>query len=514
MSLRLRLLLAVGAVALVALLAADIATYQAFRGFLYERIDESLNRGGSGLEHFLLGGSDGGRGGGPDGGGGPGGPPREDVGNVAPGTFAAVRDANGRVVGEAIPAIVQGGEQWTPKLPARIDIPASESGVMPATYFTTDAVEDGGPRFRVRASSLGEGLELVIAIPLLETIGSLHRLVLIEFAVTAAALLAAGALGWWVVRVGLRPLDQVEDTAVAIAGGELDRRVPGEDAKTEVGRVAKALNTMLTRIQEAFAARDATERQLRRSEERLRRFVADASHELRTPVAAVSAYAELFERGAGQRPEDLARVMKGIRGETGRMARLVDDLLLLARLDEGRPLEHKSVELVSLTAQAADAARAVSPDWPIQVSAEQPVEVVGDGPRLRQVLDNLLANVRAHTPAGTVTTVKLRQQEAHAIIEVKDNGPGMAPEDAARVFERFYRADPSRSRAHGGSGLGLSIVSAIVTALGGDVTVDSEVGKGTAFMVTLPVEPLPDGQQDPDPEGDMGVAARPSPRHL
>src|SRR5439155_3799215 len=216
----------------------------------------------------------------------------------------------------------------------------------------------------------------------------------IEVAVTAAALLAAAAFGWWLVRVGLRPLKEVEATADAIADGDLDRRVPGDDAKPEVGRLALAFNTMLGRIQDAFSARDATEA-------RLRRFVADASHELRTPVAAVSAYAELFERGANVRPDDLGRVMTGIRAETARMGDLVEDLLLLARLDEGRPLERKPVELVTVAAQAADASRAVGPDWPVHLEASTPVEVTGDSTRLRQVFDNLLGNVRAHTPPGT-----------------------------------------------------------------------------------------------------------------
>ena len=220
------------------------------------------------------------------------------------------------------------------------------------------------------------------------------------------------------MRVGLHPLAEVEATADAIADGDLDRRVPGDDAKTEVGRLALAFNTMLGRIQDAFAARDATEA-------RLRRFVADASHELRTPVAAVSAYAELFERGANVRPDDLGRVMTGIRAETARMGDLVEDLLLLARLDEGRPLEQEPVELVTVAAQAIDASRAVGPDWPMQLDAAHPVEVMGDAARLRQVFDNLLGNVRSHTPPGTATTVRLFEDGDEAVIEVADNGPGL-----------------------------------------------------------------------------------------
>src|SRR5437660_1690597 len=207
-----------------------------------------------------------------------------------------------------------------------------------------------------------------------------------------------------------------ETTVAAFAEGELDRRVPGDTAPTEVGHLARALNTMLGRIQDAFAARDATEAELRLSEERLRRFVADASHELRTPLSAVAAYAELFERGARAQPEDLARVMAGVRSETARMGLLVEDLLLLARLDEGRPLERRPVELVRVAAEAVDAARTVDSSWPAQLVASQPVEVTGDSARLRQVIDNLLANVRAHTPVGTRTTVRVAKEASDAIV--------------------------------------------------------------------------------------------------
>jgi two-component system OmpR family sensor kinase len=282
------------------------------------------------------------------------------------------------------------------------------------------------------------------------------------------------------VRVGLHPLAEVEATADAIADGDLDRRVPGENAKTEVGHLALAFNTMVGRIQDAFAARDATEA-------RLRRFVADASHELRTPVAAVSAYAELFDRGANVRPDDLGRVMTGIRAETARMGDLVEDLLLLARLDEGRPLEQEPVELVTVAAQALDASTAVGPDWQMRIEAAQPVEVMGDAVRLRQVFDNLLGNVRSHTPPGTHTDIRVSANGDDAVIEVADNGPGLSDEQAARVFERFYRVDASRSREFGGAGLGLAIVAAIVGAHGGTVNVHSDVRQpGAVFVVRLP----------------------------
>ena len=296
--------------------------------------------------------------------------------------------------------------------------------------------------------------------------------------------------------MGLRPLRAVEGTAEAIARGELDQRVPGEEARSEVGRLARALNVMLERIERAFAQRDATEEELRQSEGRMRRFVGDASHELRTPLTAVAAYAELFEQGASTRQEDLERVMKGIRAETDRMGHLVEDLLLLARLDEGRPLEREEVELVGVAAEAVQTAATVGPSWPVHLVARQPVEVVGDRNRIRQVLDNLLANVRTHCPAGTATTVTVEASDDQAVITVSDDGPGIAAHDAEHLFERFFRVDASRSRQHGGAGLGLSIVSSIVKAHGG--TVDAAPGPdgGTTFGVRLPRAGAPsDGEQ-------------------
>jgi two-component system OmpR family sensor kinase len=463
------LLLAVGTVALIALLTADVATYSSLKNFLYDRVDESLESAQQGLERGLG-----------DGPGAPrhGGPP--DAGRFAPGTFVEIRDTSDAVSFTA-PARFTGGDEYSPDVPDHIDL-----GTARDTFLTVDSVESGGPEFRVRASELPTGGQLLVAVPLDDAAATLQRLLAIEVAVTVAALIAAAALGWWLVRVGLHPLAEVEATADAIAEGDLDRRVPGDDAKTEVGHLALAFNTMVGRIQEAFATRDATEA-------RLRRFVADASHELRTPVAAVSAYAELFDRGANVRPDDLGRVMTGIRAETARMGDLVEDLLLLARLDEGRPLAREPVELVTVAAQAVDASRAVGPDWPVQLDAAHPVEVMGDATRLRQVFDNLLGNVRSHTPPGTVTTVRISETGDDAVIEVADNGPGLDREQAEKVFERFYRVDASRSREHGGAGLGLAIVAAIVTAHGGRVAATSSVEQpGAVFEVRLPIAPLSD----------------------
>jgi two-component system OmpR family sensor kinase len=486
-SLRLRLLVALGASALVALLAADLVTYSSLRSFLYQRVDRSLDDAHLSLERELGGGGAGGNGGVGGDAERPGPPAESRVATVAPGTYVQVRDATDRVLGST-PSHERGGRLLEPALPAHIGGLKTGQGPGEARTYLTVGSKGSGPQFRVRASTLANGNQLVLAVPVDDTTATLHRLLLIEAAVTTAALAAATALGWWLVRVGLRPLRQVEDTAAVIAGGDLDHRVPGDDANTEVGHVARALNIMLARIADAFAERDATVDALRRSEERLRRFVADASHELRTPLAAVAGYAELFERGASERPEDLARVMRGIRTETARMAELVQDLLLLARLDEGRPLAREPVELVSLVAEAVEAARAAGPDWPVEVRADRPVEVVGDAARLRQVVDNLLANVRAHTPRGTRTETRVTADgdRGGAVVQVIDHGPGLGREGAARVFERFYRADASRSRTLGGAGLGLAIVAAITGAHGGTVEASPTPGGGATFTVRLP----------------------------
>jgi two-component system, OmpR family, sensor kinase len=236
---------------------------------------------------------------------------------------------------------------------------------------------------------------------------------------------------------------------------------------------------MLSQIETAFGERHA-------SEDRLRRFVADASHELRTPLTSIRGYAELFRRGANHRPEDLSRIMRNIEEEAIRMGVLVDDLLLLARLDNHRPLEMSPVDLGKVVGQAVDAARFVDEQHSLELKVFGEVWVQGDRARLRQVVDNLLANVRTHTPPGTSASVVVSAEDGVAVLEVADEGPGLEPALASRVFERFYRADPSRARDRGGSGLGLSIVESIVTAHGGQATATGRPGEGSTFRITLP----------------------------
>ena len=477
MSLRVRLLLVLGAVVVIALLAADAATYSSLRSFLVDQVDSNLQAAHIPIEEQLTQGQSG-----PGGGGGP--------------QFHGCESCYVAVVASGRTEVLQqpflpNGQQVSPSLPSHITgfSDSSDPGE-PTTYFDLTTL-GSGPPFRARASILERGPlsgdTLVIATPVSDLEHTLHRLVLIEGIVTGGAVVLVGLGSWWLVRLGLRPLSVIERTAGAIAAGELGERVPTANPKTEVGRLSQALNVMLERIQNAFAARDRTEAALRQSEARMRRFVADASHELRTPLAAVSAYAELFDRGARANPQDLERVMSGIRGESGRMRRLVEDLMLLARMDEDPQLEFASVDLVTVAAEALQAAATVGPQWPVELRADEPVEVRGDRARLRQVLDNLLANVRSHTPAGTRAVVEVSRDGGDALVQVSDNGPGIPAADAARAFERFYRADPSRSRASGGAGLGLSIVQAIVIAHGGRTELDGEHGRGTTIRLWLPL---------------------------
>jgi two-component system, OmpR family, sensor kinase len=493
-SIRARLLVATAVIALVALVAADIATYASLRSFLYDQIDNSLELSHRAVEASIGGNS------GPPPPAGPGAGPQScptldgepvNAEGLSPGTVIEVRTASAKTVYLCDIAVLGSSTVHNPALPAKItgfQANAADEGE-PAVYFNAPA-QSGGGSFRVRASILQSGPfaggQLIVAVPLSGTADILARLRDLELVVTAGALVVALALGWWLVRASLRPLRDVERTADLIAAGQLTERVPGDQARTEVGRVARAFNVMLERIQGAFAQRDRTEADLRASEERMRRFVADASHELRTPLAAVTAYAELFDRGAADRPDDLRRVMHGIQAESGRMGHLVEDLLLLAHLDEGRPLQMEPIDLVAVAADAVTTARTVGPQWPVVLEATQPVEIRADALRIRQVLDNLLGNVRVHCAPGTTARVRVSDEGAAAVVEVSDDGPGLSDADVRRIFERFFRADPSRSRQHGGAGLGLAIVDAIVRAHGGTVSVASDEGGGARFTVRLP----------------------------
>jgi two-component system OmpR family sensor kinase len=459
LSLRARLVLGVIVLAAAGLAVANVATYAALRSFLLERTDASLLDAQEGIGRGLHRGC-------PSGGRAPPG--------ARPGDYLQLRTVDGDVVCTSQVSSYSDEERSPPVLPAGLGAPSPGS----ASFFTVPASEGGG-RYRVSAATdPGSNAVLFVATPLDDVDATLRRLALVALLVTAMVLVALGALGLWVVRLGLRPLDDIGGTAAAIAGGDLSRRVERAETGTEVGRLGLALNAMLAQIETAFRAREASER-------KLRRFVADASHELRTPLAAVRAYAELFTRGADRRPEDLARAMGGISRESERMSLLVDDLLLLARLDEGRPLERRPVALEQVVSEAVETARTVDPERPIDLDADR-ATVLGDRDRLRQIVDNLLGNVRAHTPARTPVAVRVGRRNGRAFVEVADRGPGMRAEDVERVFERFYRADQSRSRTSGGVGLGLAIVSAVAEAHGGTASASSAPGEGATFRITLP----------------------------
>ena len=327
---------------------------------------------------------------------------------------------------------------------------------------------------------------ITVAIDLSDVQHTVRSLVWLQFGIGVAVLIVVGIAGFAVVHRSLRPLTEVEQTAAAIAAGQLDRRVPERDPRTEVGRLSLALNGMLTQIQQAVASSESSAEKARGSEDRMRRFITDASHELRTPLTTIRGFAELYRQGAAR---DVAMLLSRIESEASRMGLLVDDLLLLARLDVQRPLEYLRVDLLALVSDAVHDAQAIDPKRTITMEVlDGPgtPEVLGDEPRLRQVLSNLVVNALQHTPSSADVVIRVGTAGDDAVLEVADWGPGMSQEDASRVFERFYRTDSSRARASGGTGLGLSIVNSLVHAHGGVVTVTTAPGEGCCFRVTLP----------------------------
>jgi two-component system OmpR family sensor kinase len=316
-----------------------------------------------------------------------------------------------------------------------------------------------------------------------------------------------------VVRTNLRPLNDIELTAGQIAAGHLNHRVPERDERTEIGRLGRSLNAMLSQIETAFHAQEASEEAAHRSEERMRRFIADASHELRTPLTTLRGFAEFYRQRGGVQPEgmtreELDRIMRRLESEASRMGLLVEDLLQLARLDQQRPLDIHPVDLLTLAADAVQDARIVAPERKIELTVAPGAAflVEGDEPRLRQVIGNLVANARTHTPPAASITVSiapgtLGTGAAAVVLHVIDDGPGMTAEQAQHIFERFYRADAARNRASGGTGLGLAIVAGLVAAHGGEVSVQTAPGQGADFRVKLPLSAdalYPDEPADDD----------------
>ena len=353
-------------------------------------------------------------------------------------------------------------------------------------------------QYRVVATTLPDGRSRVLGFPLREVHDTQNRVTLAILVLTAIALLIAALVGAVIVRLALRPLQRVTATASRVAEMNLEEgevavaeRVPDANPRTEVGQVGVALNRMLTNVTDALNARH-------RSEQRVRQFVADASHELRTPLAAIRGYAELTRRSRQAAPPDIAHAMSRVESEAGRMTTLVEDLLLLARLDAGRPLDREEVDLTRLAVDALSDAHAAGPEhrWYLDLP-DQPVIVQGDGQRLHQVLANLLANARTHTPPGTEVRLSLGRQADRVVLSVTDNGPGVPAELMPDIFQRFSRGEQSRSRTAGSTGLGLAIVAAVVAAHGGRIDVMSAPGD-TRFTVTLPFQGIPtDSAQSP-----------------
>jgi two-component system, OmpR family, sensor kinase len=405
---------------------------------------------------------------------------------ISPDVFIEVLDAQGQVVFRRPSGSAEQPDP-RPVLPDDLPVvhapPVPHFGTSHGTYLASQPNVAVGAVGHHGAYYLGEALAvpggvLVTAdaiAPAEQTLASLTR---VELLVSVVVVLVVLALTLWTVRLGLRPLDDMTDTARAIAGGELRRRVRRSDERSEVGRLGAALNGMLGQIEAAFAERSA-------SETRLRRFVADASHELRTPLTSIRGYAELLRKGSLEDEAARRRAAERIEHEATRMSTLVDDLLLLARLDQGRPLERESVDLCRVAAEAAEVARAADPSHPLTTDLPRPVVVEGDAGRLRQVVDNLLENARVHTPAGTPVTLSVHRHNGTAELVVADRGPGIGGDEAGRVFDRFHRGAEARGRP--GTGLGLSIVAALAAAHGGRARVGPAPGGGAEFVVELPV---------------------------
>jgi two-component system OmpR family sensor kinase len=374
----------------------------------------------------------------------------------------------------------------------RPDLPPV-GAVAAGDHVTVGSVGDSGTRWRVVVRQV-DGGELVVATSQVDVDNAVDDLRRTFLLISIGALVLMAGAGYWLVRGSLRPLEEVEATAEVIATGELSRRVPVRRPGSEVGRLATALNAMLGQIEQAFHARTRSEEAARNSEQRMRQFVADASHELRTPLTSIRGYAELYRQGAVTAPEDVAAVLRRIEDQASRMGLLVEDLLLLARLDQQRPLERVPVDLAVLAVDAVHDAKVIAPERAIALRLDLPpggAPVLGDETRLRQVIANLIGNALTHTPDTAPVEVRLGTTLVEGVpaarFEVADSGPGLTAEQRERIFERFYRADAARSRENGGAGLGLAIVSALVAAHGGRVELDTEPGRGAVFRVLLPV---------------------------
>ena len=387
---------------------------------------------------------------------------------VAPGTYAELRSTTGAVVAH----LQLASNSALPRLPQGLG-PVSAAGRL----FNVGSTSGSGG-FRVLVTGAPDGTTTVIAVPRTEADDAVRRLLLIETLGAVALLVLLSAGSWLVLRRGLRPLEQMAGQARSITAGDLSDRVSPSGGASEVGQLGLALNTMLSDIEVAFAEREATEA-------RLRRFLADASHELRTPLTSIRGFAELFRVSGDRAQVDLPTIMRRIEQEATRMTGLVEDLLLLASLDQSRPVDPVPVDLAVLAADAATDAAATAPDRAVTVDAPEPIVVLGHEAHLRQAIANLMTNALRHTPAGTPITIGTRLDDGAAALSVRDRGPGLDAEAAAHAFDRFWQAD--RARVGSGAGLGLAIVAGIAAEHGGTATVAAAEGGGAEFTIRLPL---------------------------
>ncbi len=477
-SLRNRLLLATVLVAAIGVGASDFAAERALHSYLLKQVDSQLSDIANGSLARL------------DRAGIEAATPQSDEGqtfrpvrpltNVPTSTMVTLLDLDGNTVaalgGEMMSMMGSDGTTFT-------HLTASQVKATNGIPFTVIGLRDR-PDFRAIAKMLPSGLGSVVISTSLDGVETTQRQLQGFFIlVTMIVLLLIAVVARWIIRISLKPLREVEHTAAAIADGDYSARLPEVDESTEVGRLSASLNTMLGKIEDSFALRIA-------SESRLRRFVADASHELRTPLTAIRGFAELHRQGAVTGEEKTRELVGRIEKESIRMSTLVEDLLLLARMDQAPQFNQEAVDLDKLVNDCVASARAAGPHHSITIDLgdEEENYILGDESRIHQALQNLLANARTHTPAGTSIFVSVSGTAEEKIISVRDNGPGMSPEVQEKIFERFYRADPSRVRSGGeGSGLGLSIVDAIMKAHGGTVTLNSEVGEGSTFTLHFPI---------------------------
>ncbi len=469
LSLRGRLLIGVITLVVLGLLISDIATYAALQRALLNRIDDQLaSRSTVNTAVAVLTSPDCQL-------RGPG-----SSTSFPSGTITELIGPDGAVIAACRVQFGSSTSSARPILPSSLPKSATDT---PSTPYTVEGT-GGVSRYRVTnwpENSFPDHL-VVFAVPLTETQSTLSALLLLELFISLAVVAATALLAFLIIRISLRPLEKMGAVAQDIAAGDLTRRVEPATPSTEIGRLGLALNGMLSQIEAAFAERTA-------SNQRLRRVIADASHELRTPLTSIRGYAEMLRRGAAESPRDSEAARRRIEEESIRMTGLVDDLLVLARLDQGRPLAREAVDLRAIATDAVGDARVVAPQRQISLIANGPVIVEGDDTRLRQVLGNLVRNAMVHTPQQTPIEVAVATDDGIGRISVADHGPGLAPQDLERIFEPFYRADPGRSRDRGGAGLGLSIVSAVVAAHGGQVRVTQTEGGGATFEVELPLAP-------------------------